>query len=68
MRNTTSRIKSIDRALAWVALAFGVILTVCGGLILLSGGGQDAAGILGGIFVFGGLALVILAFPDPTAK
>jgi hypothetical protein len=68
MLKRNSSIKSIERVVAWSIVVFGVVVTACGALISLSSGGKDAGGILGGVFIFGGLAVVILAFPDPTSK
>lgn len=61
-------IKSIERVVAWIIVAFGVCVTGSGVLISMSGGGQDVGGILGGVFIFGGLFLIILAFPEPISK
>ena len=62
------QLNAANRVVAWISVAFGACVTASGVLISMSGGGQDAGGILGGVFIFGGLFLIILAFPEPISK
>jgi len=56
---------SSDRMVLWLAVIFGLIMAGFGVWIWWTGGRQDVAGVLGGVFIFGGLAIVILALPKP---
>jgi hypothetical protein len=61
-------INSACRLVAWFIVGFGLLVAGCGTLTAMSSGWQDAGGILGGVFIFGGLFLAILAFPEPTRR
>ncbi len=56
---------SVGRTVQWIAFGFGLMAAGFGAWIYWSGGRQDVAGVLGGTFIFGGLALAILAMPKP---
>ena len=61
-------IKSAGRRMFWILVLFGLGLAGCGVWIWLSTGGKDVGGILSGVFLFGGVSMAILAFPNPTEK
>ncbi len=65
---TRKTINSAGRMVMWIIVGFGLFVAGCGALIAMSSGWQDAGGILGGVFIFGGLFLAILAFPEPTPR
>lgn len=56
---------SFVRAVQWGMVVFGLIVTACGGWISWSDGGNDVGGIVGGFFLFAGLALAIMAMLQP---
>lgn len=59
-------INSAGRMVMWIIVGFGLFVAGSGALIAMSSGWQDVGGILGGAFIFCGLFLAILAFPEPT--
>ena len=58
----------ISRVVTGIAVIFGLAVTGFGIVFWLADGGQDIGGVVGGVCIFAGLSLAVMAFSELHSK